>query len=63
MYLWKFLLFVFVTYHTRVVIYIDFDINANKLNKLARPILSYLWGKIGHDWGKLGIDQLWNLDD
>ena len=37
--------------------YIDFDINANILNKPARPILPHLRGKMGHDWGKLGIDQ------
>ena len=51
------LLFIFVMYHTQVVIYIDFDINANKLNKLARPFLPHLRGKMGHGWGKLGIDQ------
>ena len=51
----SFLLHVFATYHTQVVIYIDFDINANKL---ARPILPHLWGKMGHGWEKLGIDQL-----
>ena len=48
---------VFFTCHTQVVIYIDFDINANKINKLARPILPHLRGKMGHGWGKLGIDQ------
>ena len=41
----------FVTYHTQVVIYIDFDINANKLNKLAWPILPHLRGKWGiYQW-------------
>ena len=51
-------LFVFFTYCTEVLIFIDFDINANKLNKLAWPILPNLWGKMGHGWGKLDIDQL-----
>ena len=43
-----------------VVIYNDFDINANRphLNKLAWPILPHLWDKMGYGWGKLDINQL-----
>ena len=50
----------YVTCLVEVLMFIDFHINANKL---AWPILPHLWGKMGHGRGKLGIDQLWNLDD
>ena len=50
MFLWKLLIFVSATYDTEMVIYIDFDINANKEKKMydtSCPISRARWVMAG----------------
>ena len=53
MFLWKLLIFVSATYDTEMVIYIDFDINANKEKKMydtSCPISRARWVMAGASW-------------